>query len=169
MTAAATARLNEAAITAFNAVDEANGKLSCPRVVLSSSPFNLCCLNNFVDCCIVTIAVAAAACLNLINVNEQEQLIVELEELSLAGTNTPANDGSDADAQNNGADNEHNHCDDAANDSSMDGLRWMGRRLHRFDDLEDIFDNFVDEVEWGNEDYDHNPEVANDGHYAPDE
>ena len=166
------ADIDEAAITAFVAAEEANSKLSCSRVILSSPPFNLCCLNNFVDCYNVAVAVAAAAAprLDLINADEQEQLIVELEELSLAGTDAPASNGTDADAQNDGADNKHNHRDDAANDSSMDGLRRMGRRLHRFDDLEDIFDNFVDEVEWGNEDYDHNPaEVENDGHYAPDE
>ena len=112
---------------------------------------------------------AASARLDFINAKEQGQLIVEFEELSLAGTDAPASNGSDADAQNDGADNEHNHHDDAADDSSMDGLRRMGRWLHRFDALEDIFDNFVGKVEWGNEDYDHNPEVANDGHYAPDE
>ena len=108
------------------------------NIILSSSPFNLRCLNNFVDCCIVAIAVAAAARLDLINADQREQLIVELEELSLAGTDAPASNGTDADAQNDGADNKHNHRDDAANDSSMDGLRRMGRWLHRFDALEDM-------------------------------
>ncbi len=37
------------------------------------------------------------------------------------------------------------------------------------DVLEDIFDNFTGEVEWGNKDYDHNPEVGDNRQYAPDE
>ena len=168
------ANINEAVITVFVAVatEEANGKLARPRVVLSSPPFNLRCLNNFVDCCVVAVAVAAAAAahLDLIEAEEQEQLIVEFEEqLSLAGSDAPASNGSNADAQRDGTDNTHNHRDNAANESSMDGLRRMGRRLHQLDVLEDIFNNFVGEVEWGNEDYNHNPEVEDDGQYAPDE
>jgi hypothetical protein len=58
-------------------------------------------------------------------------LIVEFEEqLSLAGSDAPASDGSDADAKRDGTDNAHNYRDDAANESSMDGLCRMGRRLH---------------------------------------
>jgi hypothetical protein len=168
------ANINEAGITAFVAVatEEANGKLACPRVVLSSPPFNLRCLNNFVDCCVVAVAVAAAAAahLDLIEAEEQEQLIVEFEvQLSLAGSNAPASDGSNADAKRGGTDNAHNYRNDAASESSMDGLFRMGRQLHRLNVLEDIFNNFVGEVEWGNEDYNHNPEVEDDGQYAPNE
>ncbi len=150
------ANIDKAAITAFVTNEEANGKLLCPRVIISSlpPPFNLRCPKNFVDCCVVTIAVAAAAAaaarLDLINADEQEKLIVELEELSL-GSDAPASNGSNADSQNDGAHNEHNHRNNSANDSSMDGLRRMGQRLHQLDALEDIFNNFVGEVEWGNE------------------
>jgi hypothetical protein len=164
------ADIDEAAITAFVATEEANGKLLCPCVV-HSPPFGLRRLNNCVDCCIaVAVAAAAVARLGLIDAEEQEQLTVELlDELSLAGSNAPASDGSAAEAQRDGADNAHVHRVDAADDNSMDGLRQMGRRLHRLDVLEDIFNNFTGEVEWGNEDYDHNPEVGDDGQYAPDE
>jgi hypothetical protein len=38
-----------------------------------------------------------------------------------------------------------------------------------FDVFENLFDNFTAEVEWGNEDYDHNPQVEDNGQYAPEE
>ncbi len=147
------ANIDEAAITAFVATEEANGKLLCPCVV-HSPPFNLRRLSNCVDCCVaVAVAAAAVTRLDLIDAEEQEQLIVELlDELSLAGSDAPASDGSAAEAQRDGADNAHVHRDDAADDNSMDGLRQMGWRLHRLDVLGDIFDNFTGEVEWGNED-----------------
>ncbi len=112
---------------------------------------------------------AAVTRLNLIEAKEQEQLIVEFDELSYAGSDAPASDGSNADAQCDGANKAHNYHDDAANKSSMDGLCRMGWRHHWLDILEDIFDNFVGEVKWGNEDYDHYPEVEDNGQYAPNE
>jgi hypothetical protein len=39
----------------------------------------------------------------------------------------------------------------------------------KIDIWEDIFDNFVGEVEWGNKDYDHNPEVKDNGQYDPND
>ncbi len=152
------ADIDKAAITTFVATEEANGKLLCPRVD-HSLPFNLHRLNNCIDCCIaIALAAAAVTRLDLIDAEEQEQLIVELlDELSLAGSDAPASDGSATEAQRDGADNAHVHRNDAADDNSMDRLRQMGRRLHRLDVLEDIFDNFTGKVEWGNEDYDHNP------------
>jgi hypothetical protein len=43
----------------------------------------------------------------------------------------------------------------------------MGRRLYDFDVLENLFDDFAREVEWGNKDYDPNPFIEEDGEYAP--
>ena len=77
------ADINEATITAFIATDkEANGKLTCPHVIFPSPRFYYFrSLNNFFDCCIVTIAVAMAtvAHLDLIEDKEQEELIVEFD------------------------------------------------------------------------------------------
>ena len=49
----------------------------------------------------------------------------------------------------------------------MEGLHQMGQWLRQFDVLEHLFDNFTGEVEWGNDEYDHNPQVEEDGQYAP--
>ena len=38
-----------------------------------------------------------------------------------------------------------------------------------FDFFEGLFDYFTAKVEWGNEDYDHNPQVEDNGQYAPEE
>ncbi len=161
--------IDEAAITTFVTTEEANGKLLCHRVIRSPQ-FDLRRLNNWVVDCCVAIAVAAAAVARLDQIDaEEQQLIVELEELSIAGSDTPASDGSATEAQRDGADDESVHRDDAADENSLDGLRKMGRRLHQFDVLEDLFNNFTGEVEWGNKDYDHNPQVEDDGQYAPNE
>ncbi len=116
---------------------------------------------------------AAGAVARLNWIDAEEELIVGLDqlllddELSIAGSDAPASDGSAAEAQRDGADDAHVHCNNAADKNSIDGLHQMGRQLHRFDVLEDLFDNFTGEVEWGNEDYDHNPQVEDNGQYSP--
>ncbi len=101
---------------------------------------------------------AAAAVTRLNRIDAEEELIVGLDqlllydELSIAGSDAPASDGSAAEAQRNGADDARIHRDNATDENSIDGLRQMGRQLHQFDVLEDLFDNFTGEVEWGNED-----------------
>ncbi len=78
---------------------------------------------------------AAVARLDQID-DEEQQLIVELEELSLAGSDAPASDGSATESQCDGADDESVHREDApADENSLDGLRQMGRWLHQFEFL----------------------------------
>ncbi len=101
-------------------------------------------------------------------INPKEELIVELDQLLDELTINGLLDGGDAgDVAPVDCDDAPVDLDDTAGEDSIDGLRLMGRRLHRFDVLEDIFDNFAGEVEWGNEDYDHNPQVENNGQFAP--
>ena len=52
-------------------------------------------------------------------------------------------------------------------DEDLEGLRRMGRRQHRFNELENLFHDFEGEVEWGNEDYDHNQILF--GQFAPND
>ena len=117
---------------------------------------------------------AAAAVARLDWIDTEEELIVGLDQLllddklSIAGSNAPASDGSATEAQRDGTNDAHVHRNNAADKNSINGLRQMGWQLQRFDVLEDLFDNFTGEVEWGNKDYDHNPQVEDDGQYAPD-
>jgi hypothetical protein len=155
--------IDEAAITAFVAAEDANGELSChcccvrpPPSLIAPPPLNLRHLKKLIVICFFAVAVAAAAVARLDRIDPEEELIVGLDELAITGLNA-GRDGEDAPVDR----------DDAADEDSIDGLRLMGRRLHRFDVLEDLFDNFTGEVEWGNEDYDHNPQFENNGQYAP--
>jgi hypothetical protein len=117
--------------------------------------------------------VAAAAVARLDWIDTKEELIVGLDqlllddELSIAGSNVPSSDGSAAEAQRDGANGARIHRDNAVDKNSINRLRRMGWQLHRFDVLEDLFDNFTGEVEWDNKDYDHNPQVEDNGQYAP--
>ena len=81
--------------------------------------------------CFFTVAVAAAAVARLDRIDPEEELIVGLDELAITGLNA-GRDGEDAPVDR----------DDAADEDSIDGLRLMGRRLHRLDVLGDIFDKF---------------------------
>ncbi len=71
----------------------------------------------------------------------------------------PPNDGNAGDDRNDGD----------SDDGDLEGLRCLGRRLHQFDEIEHLFDNFAAKLEWGNEDYNHDPRVDVDGEYAPDD
>jgi hypothetical protein len=67
-------------------------------------------------------------------------------------------------------DNAGDDPDDGDRDNdNLEGLRRLGRRLHQFDKIEHLFDNFAAELEWGNEDYNHDPLVDDDGGYASDD
>ena len=93
-------------------------------------------IGSLVDCCYaIAVVTAAVARLDQID-DEEQQLIVELEELSLAGSDAPASDGSATESQCDGADDESVHREDApADENSLDGLRQMGRWLHQFEFL----------------------------------
>ncbi len=78
-------------------------------------------------------------------------------------------DGDNAEVlPNNG--NAGNDCNDGdSDDGNLEGLRRLGRRLRQFDEIEHLFDNFAAKLEWGNEDYNHDPLVDDDGEYAPND
>lgn len=59
--------------------------------------------------------------------------------------------------------------DKDGDDGDLEGILHLGQRLHVFDEIEHLFDDYVAEVEWGNEDYNHDPHVEEDGEYAPEE
>jgi hypothetical protein len=66
-------------------------------------------------------------------------------------------------------DNAGDDPDDGDRDNdNLEGLRRLGRRLHQFEEIEHLLDNFSAKLEWGIEDYSHNPLVDDDGEYAPD-
>jgi hypothetical protein len=58
-----------------------------------------------------------------------------------------------------------NGDDKDGDDGDLEGILRLGQRLHVFDEIEHLFDDFVAEVEWGNEDYTHDPHVEEDGEY----
>ena len=77
--------------------------------------------------------------------------------------------GDDADVPPNDG-NAGDDCNNAdSDDGNLEGLRRLGRRLHQFNETEHLFDNFAAELEWGNEDYNHDPLVDDDGGYASDD
>ena len=59
--------------------------------------------------------------------------------------------------------------DGDSDDGDLEGLRRLRQRLHQFDKIEHLFDNFAAELEWGNEDYNHDPRVDDNGEYAPND
>ena len=79
-------------------------------------------------------------------------------------------DGDNAEVPPNDG-NAGDDCDDGdSDDGDLEGLRRLGQRLRQFDEIEHLFDNLSAEVEWGNEDYNHDPFVDDDGTvYAPDD
>ena len=74
-------------------------------------------------------------------------------------TEIPPNNG------NAGNDGDDGDCDN----NNLEGLRRLGPRLHQFDKIEHLFNNFAAKLEWGNEDYNHDTLVDDDGQYAPDD
>ena len=90
-----------------------------------------------------------------------DELIVGLDSLSIRSSEVEEDDGDgdtpepmrlddDGGVRRNGGDGI------IVSDEDLEGLRRMGRRQHRFNELENLFHDFEGEVEWGNEDYDHN-------------
>jgi hypothetical protein len=96
-----------------------------------------------------------------------------LDDLSIrsddASIDTGISDGEDAEIRQNDGISGDDSDDGDNDDGDLEGLRRLGRRLHQFDEIEHLFDNFAAELEWGNEDYHHDPLVYDDGEYASDD
>ena len=101
-----------------------------------------------------------------------DELIVGLDSLSIRSSEVEEDDGDgdtpepmrlndDGGVRRNGGDGI------IVSDEDLEGLRRMGRRQHRFNELENLFHDFEGEVEWGNEDYDHNQILF--GQFAPND
>ena len=101
-----------------------------------------------------------------------DELIVGLDSLSIRSSEVEEDDGDgdtpepmrlddDGGVRRNGGDGI------IVSDEALDCLRRMGRRQHRFNELENLFHDFEGEVEWGNEDYDHNQILF--GQFAPND
>jgi hypothetical protein len=73
--------------------------------------------------------------------------------------------GDNAEVPPNNGNTGNDHDDEDSNGGDLEGLHRLGRRLHQFNKIEHLFDNFAAELEWGNEDYNHNPLVDDDGEY----
>ncbi len=101
-----------------------------------------------------------------------DELIVGLDSFSIRSSEVEEDDGDgdtpepmrlddDGGVRRNGGDGI------IVSDEDLEGLRRMGRRQHRFNELENLFHVFEGEVEWGNEDYDHNQILF--GQFAPND
>jgi hypothetical protein len=58
--------------------------------------------------------------------------------------------------------NAHYHHDDTLDGDDLDGLHLLGWRLHQFDVLDHLFNDIVSDMEWGDDDFDHNNPDAED-------
>ena len=102
-----------------------------------------------------------------------DELAGILEDLSIRSDDVSIDagisDGDDAEVPPNDGNAGDDRDDGDSDDGDLEGLRRLGRRLHQFDEIEHHFDNFAAELEWGNEDYNHDPLVDDDGEYALDD
>ena len=102
----------------------------------------------------------------------EDELIVGLDHLSIRSSEVEE-DNSDGDTpelmqhDDNGGVRRNGGDGINISDEDLEGLRRMGRRQHQFNELENLFHDFEGEVEWGNEDYDHNQILF--GQFAPND
>ena len=95
-----------------------------------------------------------------------------MDELSIrsddASIDAGISDGDDAEVPPNDGNAGDDRDDGDSDDGDLESLRRLGRRLRQFDEIEHHFDNLLAELEWGNEDYNHDPLVDDNGECAPD-
>ncbi len=101
-----------------------------------------------------------------------DDLAAILDDLSIRSDDVSVeagiSNGDNAEVSPNDGNTGDDRDDGDSDNGNLEGLHRLGRRLHQLDEIEHLFDYSPAELEWCNEDYNHDPLVDNNREYAPD-